>query len=170
MRGQILEGMNDKDASTVVFVLRDLHNLMVDARTRRCIRDIKEYRSLRYLPIIVIAPTSEIHTEVAKLFRVVDYDLPDKEIIQEFVYAANERMQKALDAGKEGYQVVPKDKQSEIVNACMGLTQKEIEILEQNSNRIENTSWNNIFRRASSSSKHYRIYDNYSVFKFSFNS
>ena len=121
-------GSSERNQSGVVYVLRDLHNLMADARTRRCIRDIKEYRCNRYLPIIVVAPSTEIHEEVSKLSRVVDYGLPTKEMIESYVDKANAQMKKAVAKGKD-YKVLDKSKYGPIVNACVGLTTKEIDSL-----------------------------------------
>ena len=120
------EQESNRDLTSVFYVLRDIHNLMQDARTRRCIRDIKEYKSARYVPFIVIAPSSEIHDEVAKLFRLVDYGLPTKEMIEEYVSVANSRIEKNIQKGKEGYVALDKKDFPEVAKACLGLTTKEI--------------------------------------------
>lgn len=117
---------DNRDQTSALYVLRDLHNLMQDARTRRCIRDIKEYRSARYCPIIVIAPSSEIHGEVSKLFRIVDYDLPDRDLIIENIKMVNARMEEAVSQGKTEYQPVPESEFDNIVKACLGLTINEV--------------------------------------------
>jgi len=132
IRQAVTEGENSsgsRNQTGIIYVLRDLHNLMADARTRRCIRDIKEYRSNRYLPIVVIAPSTEIHEEVSKLFRIVDYGLPTKEMIESYVDKANAQMKKAIANGKTEYKLLDKDKYGPIVNACVGLTTKEIDSL-----------------------------------------
>ena len=131
IRSAVEEGANsdNRNLAGAVYVLRDLHNLMQDPRARRCIRDIKEYRSNRYLPIIVIAPTSEIHEEVSKLFRIVDYGLPTKEMIHEYVTGANVRLQRAVSDGKPGYKPIAEEQFGPIVNACVGLTTNEIDNL-----------------------------------------
>ena len=124
IRNSIQEG-NDPDNRSqtgALYVLRDLHNLMQDARTRRCIRDIREYRSARYFPIIVVAPSSEIHGEVSKLFRLVDYELPGRDLIIENIRMVNQRMEEAVAQGKTEYQPVPESEFDNIVKACLGLT------------------------------------------------
>lgn len=128
IRNSIQEG-NDPDNRSqtgALYVLRDLHNLMQDARTRRCIRDIREYRSARYFPIIVVAPSSEIHGEVSKLFRLVDYELPDRDLIIENIRMVNQRMEEAVAQGKTEYQPVPESEFDNIVKACLGLTINEV--------------------------------------------
>ena len=131
IRNDVLAGQDriQPNVSPIVYVLRDLHNLMADARTRRCIRDVKEYNSTRYLPIVVIAPSNEIHDEVAKLFKIVDYELPDKELVGKLVDEANQLMERAIKQGKKYEPIKDKDTIQDIVNSCVGLTQKEIDSL-----------------------------------------
>lgn len=130
IRTDVFEGkVGDKqNLGSIVYVLRDIHNLMNDPRIRRSIRDVKEYRSVRYLPIIVIAPTSEIHEEVAKLFRVIHYDLPDRELIKDMVEQTNGIMNKAIKQGKK-YELVEGEQVDHIINASLGLTQKQLDSL-----------------------------------------
>ena len=115
-----------EDNKSGIFVLRDLHPYVngQDPRGRRCIRDIKEYKSATYTPIIVIAPTDNINEEISRLFKIVDYDLPGKQEISTLVNQANKR---AHDAQKKGYKPVPDIE--DIIKACSGLTSIEIEHL-----------------------------------------
>lgn len=126
-----LNGTSDDQSNTgAIFVLRDLHNLMADPRTRRCIRDIKEYQHNKYMPLIVIAPVSEIHEEVARLFRVVDYELPNKALIKNMIKVHNDRMIDAIqNKGKTEYKPFSESEFDTVVNACVGLTVKEIDNL-----------------------------------------
>ena len=131
MRQALAEGDNSsgvRNQTGIIYVLRDLHNLMQDPRTRRCIRDLKEYRHVhRYLPIIVIAPSTEIHDEVSKLFRVVDYGLPTKAMIETYVDKANSRMKEKVEKENKEYYPISKSEYGPIVNACVGLTTMEID-------------------------------------------
>lgn len=121
---------DDKSSTGGIFVLRDLHNLMNDPRTRRCIRDIKEYQHNKYMPLIVIAPVSEVHEEVARLFKVVDYELPNKALIRDMIRVHNNRMIDAVETkGKTEYKPINEDEFDDIINACTGLTIKEIDNL-----------------------------------------
>ena len=126
-----LEGKAEEQSNTgAIYVLRDLHNLMADPRTRRCIRDIKEYQHNKYIPLIVIAPISEIHEEVARLFKIVDYNLPDQALIKNLVKIHNNRMIDAVqNKGKTEYKPIEEKDFDIIVNACIGLTIKEIDNL-----------------------------------------
>lgn len=126
-----LEGKLEEQSNTgAVYVLRDLHNLMSDPRTRRCIRDIKEYQNNKYMPLIVIAPISEVHEEVARLFKVVDYELPSKALIKNMIRVHNNRMVDAVqNKGKTEYKPLAEEDFDVIVNACVGLTVKEIDNL-----------------------------------------
>ena len=126
-----LEGTsNDQSSTGAIYVLRDLHNLMADPRTRRCIRDIKEYQHNKYMPLIVIAPVAEVHEEIARLFKVVDYELPNKSLIYSLVKIHNNRMIDAVEnKGKTEYKPYDEKDFDVIVNACVGLTVKEIDSL-----------------------------------------
>ena len=128
--GKIREQINSQDVSTddTVYLLRDLNNLMADPRTRRCIRDIKEYRSRKKIYIVVLSMNDSIHEEVAPLFHVVDYPLPDKDIIRSLVKQANDSCAKKSE--KDSSFIPLKDKDlGTIIDACVGLTAKEIEKL-----------------------------------------
>lgn len=130
IRGTLSGNSEDQNNTGAVFVLRDLHNLMADPRTRRCIRDIKEYQHNKYMPLIVIAPISEIHDEVARLFKVVSYELPNKALIKSMIKAHNKRMIEAVEVkNKTEYKPVSEDDFDIIANACIGLTVKEIDSL-----------------------------------------
>lgn len=123
----ILSNRNSNDSTGAVFVLRDLHNLMSDARTRRCIRDIKQYTQDRYIPLIVISPTDTIHDEVARLFKVIRYSLPDKKEISNIVNIHNNRIVEAIAKGKTEYTALSKQELVLIANALAGLTVREID-------------------------------------------
>ena len=114
-----------------MFVLRDFHTQMGNDKARRCLRDIMEYQAEAfYSPIVVVSPYEGIHDEIARLFRVVDYGLPDKANIMEYVRAANERIRRQQDANPEGdFVALGEDKLREFVDACVGLTIKEIHMI-----------------------------------------
>lgn len=126
-----LEGNGEDQSGTgAVYVLRDLHNLLQDPRTRRCIRDIKEYQHNRYIPLIVISPVSDINEEIARLFKIVAYDLPDKALIRNLVKIHNNRMVDAVtNKGKREYTPFEEENFDTVINACLGLTIKEIDAL-----------------------------------------
>jgi len=125
------DGTSEDQSSTgAIYVLRDLHNLMSDPRTRRCIRDIKEYQNNKYIPIVVIAPVAEVHEEISRLFKVVDYELPNRALIRNLVTVHNNRMIDAVQKkNKTEYKPFADKDLDVIVNACIGLTIKEIDAL-----------------------------------------
>lgn len=130
IRSQLEGNAEDSCNTSAVYVLRDLHNLLADPRTRRCIRDIKEYQHNKYIPLIVIAPVTEIHEEIARLFKVVNYELPDKALIRNMVKIHNNRMIDAVaNKGKTEYKPWEEKDFDIIVNSCIGLTVKEIDNL-----------------------------------------
>lgn len=126
-----LDGMSEDQSGTgAVYILRDLHNLLQDPRTRRCIRDIKEYQHNRYMPLIVISPVSDINEEIARLFKIIVYDLPDKALIRNLVKIHNNRMIDAVkNKGKKEYMPFEEEDFNTVINACLGLTIKEIDAL-----------------------------------------
>lgn len=125
-----IKTQNDAEkGSNNLFVLRDLHDLVKDFRTKRCIRDIKEYVCSHYNPIVVVSPIVEIPDEISKLFRVVDYGIPDKSMIQEYINEASNRIRVAVNKGKTGFELLPAEDMAGMVDACVGLTAKEIRTL-----------------------------------------
>jgi len=123
----ILNNKNMKDSTGAVFVLRDLHNLMADARTRRCIRDIKQYTQDKYIPFVVISPSSTVHDEVARLFKIINYNLPDKKEIATIVTTHNNRIVEAVAKGKTEYTALSHQELIPVINTLAGLTVREID-------------------------------------------
>lgn len=116
---------------STLFILRDFHSQMDNAKARRYIRDFAEYQAVAfYSPFVVISPYEQIPDEVARLFRVVDYGLPDKNNIMEYVRAANDRIARQQDANPAGdFVALGEEKLREFVDACVGLTIKEIHMI-----------------------------------------
>ena len=122
---EILETYNNE--KNCIYILRDLDKLLKESKTIRYIRDFKEYsRHNCYNPFIIISPHCEIPEELAKLFRVVDYDLPDKEEISQLVNDANELLKNQEKINDKGYVSVDEQTLKAIISACQGLTAKEI--------------------------------------------
>ena len=96
----------------------------------RALRDIKEPEKRNeehYNPIIVISPTIDIPSEIAHLFRVIEYGLPDKELVETIVSQANEGLIETAGKRPElGIVPLNADKKKNVIQACMGLTVKEI--------------------------------------------
>lgn len=117
-----------ENGSANVWLLRDFHNLISDHKAQRYIRDLKEYKSDHYNPIVIIAPTTELPDDVARLFRVVEYELPNEEMIRDTVIVANEKIKEARERGNETFAPVDEDNLTAITKACVGLTLKEIDM------------------------------------------
>lgn len=116
-----------KNNLSCVYILRDLDKLIKESKTIRYIRDFKESKKWsNYSPFIVISPNCEIPNELQKLFKVIEYDLPEKKEISQLVIEANILLKgKELNC-PENYKSVSDDEVNFIVQSCQGLTSKEI--------------------------------------------
>lgn len=113
----------ESQGSRNIFVLRDLNELMGrDPRVKRYIRDIMEYPMRYQNIIIVVSPQVDIPDDIAKLFRVVDYDLPDRAYAMELIAHV---VTQALTKNKLKEEPSPKE-YGDAVDASMGLTAREI--------------------------------------------
>ena len=96
------------------FILKDLP-LFMDKDTIRALRDLKEDPcETVYSPVIVVSPTIDIPCELEKLFTLFEYDLMSKEDIDALFH---------VEAEEAGYSP---EEISEICDACIGLTEREI--------------------------------------------
>lgn len=142
---ECMYGSEDKIPSSNIFVLRDLDKLFSNPLTSRFIRDLKEptfkgsiYNNPGYNPIIVIAPTDNIPTEVARLFRVIDYTRPDYQEIEKIVVAYNNKLAEKSKTDDD-YKAITDEEVVSTIKACLGLTEKEIRMLLSESIVKENT-------------------------------
>lgn len=108
-----------------VFVLRDFHLLNEKAEVKRCVRDLKEYKSTNYNPIVVISPTKSIPMELQKLFTVVTYDTPDRAEIETTINGMSRRIEQAIAGGRDLVAPTPEERR-QLVDAAMGLTATEL--------------------------------------------
>lgn len=120
-----------ENGRSTMFILRDFHSQLDSSKGRRYIRDFAEYQAAAfYSPFIVVSPYVQIPDEIARLFRVVDYGLPDRSNIMEYVRTANDRIARQADANPAGdFIPLGEDKLREFVDACTGLTIKEIHMI-----------------------------------------
>lgn len=121
--------INSKDISSAntIWILRDLEGGGPAQKVARLIRDLKEYPSNKYNPIIVVSTTMEIPETAQKLFRVINYDLMDYNDIKTQITEANESLrQQAKDNNIEDVVVINDDEIDRIAKACSGLTHGEI--------------------------------------------
>ena len=122
---------NPETGRSTMFILRDFHSQLDNSKARRYIRDFAEYQAEAfYSPFVVVSPYDQIPDEIARLFRVIDYGLPDKNNIMEYVRAANDRIARQQDANPAGdFIALGEEKLRDFVDACVGLTIKEIHMI-----------------------------------------
>ena len=137
----VLKAMKKKQddaTSSNLWILRDFHKFVNEWKAQRLIRDAKEWKAQRvetedgrfrsyYNPILVVSPVCDIPDDIAKLFHVVEYSLPEADYISGLVKHANEKLQQAAANKPEaGIKSVSDEEVETITNACIGLTAKEI--------------------------------------------
>ncbi len=119
------------------FLLKDFHQPLENIVTlRRKVRDIKELnkKTQTYAPIIVVAPSLYIPTELEKMIHVVNFDIPSEEKVFKYVNSLATAMKKKNEKREaEGTNdcseptLVPSEEQiQQITKALCGLTMKEI--------------------------------------------
>jgi len=138
----VAQQMSDPESGrSAMFILRDFHSQLDNSKARRYIRDFAEYKPKKfYSPFIIISPYEQIPDEIARLFRVVEYGLPDRGDIMEYVEAANERiMRKKTSDPSSDFVPLDKDEMRELADACVGLTIKEICMILNESSIKEHT-------------------------------
>lgn len=131
-------GAEGYSGSNNIYVLRDFDKLLNPDNIRR-IRDLKEpylkefYCSHKqnvyfYNPIVVISTTSDIPSDVSKLFYSIDYKLPNKEEVFLQVDKAYRVLKKQQETNSN--YIIPNDEEIiSITNACIGLTRNEINMV-----------------------------------------
>lgn len=124
---EIEKAQNSSEIDESIWVLKDLHLYNDTHQVKRAIRDLKEVRSKNYNPIVVISPVVSIPIEHQKLFSVINFSLPNKEYIKKFIdKLCTQKIKKSIEQGKD--MVLPTEEEKRaLVNACSGLTEKEIQ-------------------------------------------
>ena len=69
------------------WILKDYHLASSNPSAIRTIRDLKESPVSKYTPIIVISPSNEIPLELQHTFKVLNYDTPSEQDIEELITA-----------------------------------------------------------------------------------
>lgn len=81
-----LKESNDANLSqSRVWILKDFHLATNNPMAIRSVRDLKEHPTAKYTPIIVISPSNEVPLELQKTFKVLNYDTPAIEDIEQLV-------------------------------------------------------------------------------------
>lgn len=117
-----------KHGENCVYILKDLQEFLegqAAPAVRRYIRDIKEYRTPFQNILLCVSPMVELPDDIAKLFRVVTYELPTRDEMKKLIDAAAHKLEGLHNSGKEDY-IIPSNSDIEAaVNACVGMTMKE---------------------------------------------
>ena len=79
------ESNNSNLPQSRVWILKDYHLAMSNPMAIRSIRDVKECPTGRYTPIIIISPSNEVPLELQKTFKILNYDTPSEEDINELL-------------------------------------------------------------------------------------
>ena len=112
-----------------IFILRDYNNLFNDPKSIRFIRDLKEYHRQKeaYNPIIILSQIDNIPTQLTRLFKLIDYGLPNR---NEILSCINETINniKAVSLKQNKQCKIPTQEElNNLVNSCLGLTIQEIQ-------------------------------------------
>lgn len=112
-----------------IFILRDYNNLFNDPKSIRFIRDLKEYHRQKeaYNPIIILSQIDNIPTQLTRLFKLIDYGLPNR---NEILSCMNETINniKAVSLKQNKQCKIPTQEElNNLVNSCLGLTIQEIQ-------------------------------------------
>lgn len=112
-----------------IFILRDYNNLFNDPKSIRFIRDLKEYHKQKeaYNPIIILSQIDNIPTQLTRLFKLIDYGLPNR---SEILSCMNETINniKAVSLKQNKQCKIPTQEElNNLVNSCLGLTIQEIQ-------------------------------------------
>ncbi len=112
-----------------IFILRDYNNLFNDPKSIRFIRDLKEYHRQKeaYNPIIILSQIDNIPTQLTRLFKLIDYGLPNRnEILSYMNETINNIKAVSLKQNKQ-CKIPTQEELNNLVNSCLGLTIQEIQ-------------------------------------------
>ena len=116
-------GYIQKYKSAGIFVLRDFHAFLDDARIVRGLRDMYSHLRRTGKVIIILSSVVKIPGELEKDITVIDYELPDKTVVKEL-------LKDIINQFRDNAQInisISTDKEEELIDAALGLTLNEIE-------------------------------------------
>lgn len=122
-------GLRGEAGNRNIFILRDLQEFLEgqsSAAIRRYIRDIKEYHAPAANILICVSPHVELPDDISKLFRIVNYGLPEREDVEAIVNSAKHKLDTIIMKVGKDYKAPTDEDVEGAVNACMGMTKKEI--------------------------------------------
>jgi SpoVK/Ycf46/Vps4 family AAA+-type ATPase len=79
---QLRDEVTNTSIDNNAYILKDYHLVLNNPNAVRAIRDMKEKRSEKYIPLIVISPVCDIPVEFEKLFAIVEYENPTQDEIK----------------------------------------------------------------------------------------
>ncbi|MCK4848718.1 MAG: AAA family ATPase, partial [Candidatus Heimdallarchaeota archaeon] len=106
-----------------VFLLKDFHPFMKDPVITRRLRDLKEHLDKLRKSCIIVSPVLYIPTELEKTITVIEWDLPDMEVL-------NNVLQSIIEPMRENPKVdvnLTEDQQELVLKSALGLTLVEAE-------------------------------------------
>jgi SpoVK/Ycf46/Vps4 family AAA+-type ATPase len=106
-----------------IFILKDFHPYLSDHTIIRKLRDLVENLKQTYETIIILSPVLNIPVELEKDIAVVDFDLPQREELNELLDEIIKVISKSQDIKVN---LTPEIKEK-LVSACLGLTLTEAE-------------------------------------------
>jgi SpoVK/Ycf46/Vps4 family AAA+-type ATPase len=135
--------MNFDAVNSLIFIMRDLHQLMNIPTPGRKLRDMTAHLSRKNKTIIIIGPSSAVPDELQKDIYVVDYEFPGPEMIEKSIdtvlgyIKGRDKIKKCKDDDryveismedeKKKYRVeYTREEKTAIVRASQGLTQQEV--------------------------------------------
>ena len=123
-------GRRSVEGMKAIYILKDFQEPLCKGSTqaviRRHIRDLKENKCPVQNVIICVSPQVELPDDVAKLFRIIDYDLPTIEDVTIYVDMVVRNLNKLVEKEPGKYTAATPEVIEGAINACRGMTKKEI--------------------------------------------
>ena len=100
-----------------IYVLNNYHSFLQDVEVARTIKDTLQFIKDSYTPIVITSPVTKVPVELEKDVVIVDFDLPDEEVIRNIIKTAEDNLEIELK----------QEELPNIIDACKGLTATEIQ-------------------------------------------
>lgn len=122
---KILDYINEFDEASSIFILRDFHPYLEDAMIIRKLRDLSKSLKTQKVNknIIILSPIFKLPPDLEKEVVIIDYQLPDKEQIDDIL----SRVIKLVEKPSELEIVKSPLLREKTVEAALGLTSDEAE-------------------------------------------
>ncbi|MBD89117.1 MAG: ATPase [Deltaproteobacteria bacterium] len=109
----------------VICVLRDYHPYLKDPSIVRRLRDL--HRSSKesdyFQHLILLSPTLNVPVELEKELAIIDYDLPDRDVIEQIVW----KVAQSVDDSVQLSVKTDSEQREAVIEAALGLTAEEAE-------------------------------------------